>query len=363
MPRKKNQQQSLSSSSMGQKSLLDLNILQQAIYDTLSSVCDGEMYVSRGLTEQDVAVLVDISHKDHKCKFKSLTTSLVDKLSLTWKNESHVQWKKMKRSIVEEIAAHDSFIQESILQFHQERMVHCATDRKFIDSDSRLESVEESILVKGEPQSFEVFSDKILAPVPSVPLGNIPHDDGEYLNLSNGEKIVPTHESEVGSGNIQASSLSLENIARGRNESVKESIEERTLHTKEAQGDIEKGPESAASTLLKNNKRDVSTYGKVSKGKRKESSLPPKATPVESLALIRNDERAVEASEDSVAEDKNRILQMIPKKVQEDFRQVCFAEWSNSFFPAIQLSPFDVPHTIRETYLTMAEKVIFHSER
>jgi hypothetical protein len=57
---------------------------------------------------------------------------------------------------------------------------------------------------------------------------------------------------------------------------------------------------------------------------------------------------------------KKRVLDYIPKEVQEQYREVCFAEFNGKFFPGIQLGPFDiVPFgNIQDEYVVMAKKVI-----
>jgi hypothetical protein len=56
---------------------------------------------------------------------------------------------------------------------------------------------------------------------------------------------------------------------------------------------------------------------------------------------------------------KKRVLDYIPKEVQEQYREVCFGLYSGKFFPGIQLGPFDVPFGggVQDNYVKMAKKV------
>jgi hypothetical protein len=56
---------------------------------------------------------------------------------------------------------------------------------------------------------------------------------------------------------------------------------------------------------------------------------------------------------------KKRVLDYIPKEVQEQYREVCFGQFNGKFFPGIQLGPFDVPFggDVQDNYVKMAKKV------
>jgi hypothetical protein len=61
-------------------------------------------------------------------------------------------------------------------------------------------------------------------------------------------------------------------------------------------------------------------------------------------------------------EDLKTILDFVPKEVQDQYRDICFAEFYGKIFPGIQLGPFDVDtslcENIQKGYVTMAQKVI-----
>jgi len=68
----------------------------------------------------------------------------------------------------------------------------------------------------------------------------------------------------------------------------------------------------------------------------------------------------LKAEEDALKERKKRFekekkkqLKKIPKEVKKDFRQLGFGKWGKSYLPIIQLGPYDVGGSLRESYLEM----------
>ena len=51
-------------------------------------------------------------------------------------------------------------------------------------------------------------------------------------------------------------------------------------------------------------------------------------------------------------ENRRKVLQFIPPKVQKEYREICFAKWCGYILPAIQLGPMDVhsTHVLKDYY-------------
>lgn len=72
---------------------------------------------------------------------------------------------------------------------------------------------------------------------------------------------------------------------------------------------------------------------------------------------LKSVEDALKKRKKRFEQEKKRQLKEVPKEVKKDFRQLGFGKWGKSYLPIIQLGPYDVGGSLRESYLEMLNDV------